>query len=203
MKQDSEDRPDERPDGEAEAEGEGRARGRKGKEERAGRRKGGNLPAWLGLTFGILGLALGAAALFLVHGWQEKLAAQSALVTDLTHRLTAANDLFAKTQMAIRQTQAIDEEKSKRREQRDALMIHAMAQVQTRLKMAPTIEKMLEPVPAGPLHPAAAAAPAAPAAAPAAVPAPVSKAPAPESPKAKITSQVQGIREAIRKYNGN
>ncbi|MDE2342718.1 MAG: hypothetical protein KGL63_04895 [Betaproteobacteria bacterium] len=201
MKRDSEERPDDRPDEEAEAEGEGRSRGRKGKEERAGRRQGGKALAWLGLAFGVLGLGLGAAALFLVHGWQEKLAAQSALVTDLTHRLTAANDLYAKTQAAIRQAQAIDEEKSKRREDRDALMIHAMAQVQARLKMAPTIEKMLEPVPAGPPQPAAAAAPAP--AAPASPPAPVSKAPAPESAKAKITSQVQGIRDAIRKYNGD
>ena len=209
MRRDSEERPDSRLDEEGEAEGEGRSRGRKGKEEGPARRKRGGLLPWLGLVFGLVGVLMGGGALYLVHGWQEKLAADSALVNDLTHRLTAANDAFVKYQAAIKQEKAVDEEKDKRHEERDALMIHAMAQAQARLKIAPTIEKMLEPVPAGPdPQPAAAAAPAAaPASAPAPAktpaPAPVSKAPPPDPAKAKIASQVQGIREAVRKYNGN
>ncbi|MDE1982319.1 MAG: hypothetical protein KGI81_08240 [Betaproteobacteria bacterium] len=207
MKRDSDERPDSRLDEEAEAEGEGRSRGRKGKEEGPVRRKRGGLLTWLGLVFGMAGVLMGGGALYLVHGWQEKLAADSVLVNDLTHRLTAANDAFVKYQAAVKQERAMDEEKDKRHEARDALMVHAMAQAQVRLKIAPTIEKMLEPVPDGPgPQPSAAAAPAsAPASAPAKTPAPapVSKAPPVDPAKAKIASQVQGIREAIRKYNGN
>lgn len=207
MKRDSEERPDRRLDEEEDAEGEGRSRGRKGKEEGAGRRKGGGVLSWVSLVLAIVGVLMGGGALYLVHGWQEKLAADSALINDLTHRLTAANDAFVKYQAAVKQERAMDEERDKRHEERDAMMIHAVAQAQTRLKISPTIEKMLEPVPEGPAHQAGTAvvpgsAPAA-APAPAPAPAPVSKAPPPDPAKAKIASQVQGIREAIRKYNGN
>ena len=195
MKRDTEERTEEKPDDE-DGDGEaGRGRGRKGREHSAGRSAKGGVVAYISLALGVLSLALAAGALYVVRSGQEKIVEAAARVNELSQRLVAANEAFSKYQASVKQQKALENETNKRLDERDALIIHALTQVQTRLKVSPTLEKMLEPVgaPAGAPAPeaAAAAAPRAP------------KAPPPETAKDKIHSQVQGIRDAIRKFNEN
>ncbi len=195
MKHDMEERTEEKPDdgGDGEA---GRGRGRKGREHPAGRSARGGAVAYISLALGVLSLALAAGALYVVRSGQEKVVEAAARVNELSQRLAAANEAFSRYQASVKQQKALENETNKRLDERDALIIHALTQVQTRLKVSPTLEKMLEPVGA----PAAAPAPEA---AAAAAPPQAPKAPPPETAKDKIHSQVQGIRDAIRKFNEN
>jgi hypothetical protein len=152
--------------------------------------------AYISLALGVLSLVLAAGALYVVRSGQEKVVEAAARVNELSQRLAAANEAFSRYQASVKQQKALENETNKRLDERDALIIHALTQVQTRLKVSPTLEKMLEPVgaPAGAPAPEAATAAAAPQA---------PKAPPPETAKDKIHSQVQGIRDAIRKFNEN
>ena len=210
MRHDNEDRPDGGADEEEGRSEDGRSKGRRGKDAAFGRSRKGSVLAYVSLVFGIIGIALAGGALLAARSGQEKLAEASVRITDLTQRLAAVNESFAKSQAILKQQKAVEDETNRRLDDRDALIVHALSQVQVRLKVTPTLEKMLEPVGSPmPAQPQAAVAPAAaltPMATPVSAVASVlggsPKTPSPDE-KAKIHSQVQGIRDAIRKFNEN
>lgn len=193
MKRENDERVDERPD-EEEGGGaeEGRAKGRRAKESAPGHAgRGATILLYMSLLLGVAGLALAGGAWFMVRASQERLVAASTRLTELTQRMAVMAEGFSKYQALMKQQKTLEDETNKKLDERDALVIRAVTQVQARLKLTPTLAKALEAA----SQPSSAAPPAPPAAPP--------KAPAADTAKDKIHSQVQGIREAIRKFNAN
>ncbi len=123
---------------------------------------------------------------------QEQADKAIAAADNLGKSLEAAKSELERLRLSMAQEKNGREEERRQQEELAAKIVLNVSQLQTKLKVSPTLEQQLQPPASAPVAAPAAAAPAA---------APAASKAAPAAPGRRLAPEAQAIKESIEKFN--